>query len=122
MRLKITSYTLNCTPSIDWERQIERRTHYVGRGRGSATRAQRVIEHIRYLCRHSRRPVSVQPNAGLPEIRDGLTYYPLQPDEFVSHLETFVDELAHLIAHIGVDEIGTDNAHAAVDVVADTAG
>ena len=33
---------------LDWEQQIERRTHYIGRGRGSATREQRVIEHIRY--------------------------------------------------------------------------
>lgn len=33
---------------IDWEQQSERRTHYIGRGRGSATRAQRVIEHMRY--------------------------------------------------------------------------
>ena len=33
---------------IEWEPQLERHTHYVGRGRGSAKRAQRVIEHIRY--------------------------------------------------------------------------
>lgn len=33
---------------IEWEQQIERHTHYVGRGRGSATREQRVLEHIRY--------------------------------------------------------------------------
>src|SRR6266478_655961 len=33
---------------IEWEPQLERHTQYVGRGRGSATRAQRVIEHIRY--------------------------------------------------------------------------
>ena len=38
---------------IDWEQQIERRTHYVGRGRGSATRAQRVIEHRRPTSRTS---------------------------------------------------------------------
>ena len=37
---------------IHWEQQIERRTHYVGRGRGSATRAQRVIEHRRYHITH----------------------------------------------------------------------
>jgi hypothetical protein len=37
---------------MDWEQQIERRTHYVGRGRGSATRAQRVSEHIRYHITH----------------------------------------------------------------------
>ncbi len=33
---------------VEWEQQIERHTHYVGRGRGSATRQQRVTEHIRY--------------------------------------------------------------------------
>jgi len=32
----------------EWHQQIERHTHYVGRGRGSATRQQRVTEHIRY--------------------------------------------------------------------------
>ena len=32
----------------EWQQQIERHTHYVGRGRGSATRQQRVTEHIRY--------------------------------------------------------------------------
>jgi transposase len=40
---------------IHWEQQIERRTHYVGRGRGAATRAQRVIEHRRYHLTHSTR-------------------------------------------------------------------
>jgi transposase len=33
---------------IAWEPQSERQTHYVGRGRGSATREQRVRETIRY--------------------------------------------------------------------------
>ena len=33
---------------VEWQQQIERHTHYVGRGRGSATRQQRVTEHIRY--------------------------------------------------------------------------
>jgi transposase len=34
--------------TVAWERQVEQQTHYVGRGRGSAKRAQRVREHIRY--------------------------------------------------------------------------
>jgi len=33
---------------VEWQQQIERHTHYVGRGRGSATRPQRVTENIRY--------------------------------------------------------------------------
>ena len=51
-----------------------------------------MIEHIRYLTRHSRRPVSVQPNAGLPEIRDGATFYPLTAEELVAYHTTFVEE------------------------------
>jgi transposase len=34
--------------TVAWERQVTRHTHYVGRGRGSAKRAQRVSETIRY--------------------------------------------------------------------------
>jgi transposase len=34
--------------SLEWEQQIERHTHYVGQGRGSANREQRVTEKIRY--------------------------------------------------------------------------
>ncbi len=34
--------------SLEWEQQIERHTHYVGQGRGSAKREQRVTEKIRY--------------------------------------------------------------------------
>src|SRR5215471_15060824 len=41
---------------VEWQQQIERHPHYVGRGRGSETRQQRVTEHIRYhltrLTRH----------------------------------------------------------------------
>jgi transposase len=34
--------------SVEWEQQIERKTQYVGRGRGSASREKRVIKTIRY--------------------------------------------------------------------------
>ena len=38
--------------TVAWERQVERHTHYVGRGRGSATREQQVRETIRYHITH----------------------------------------------------------------------
>lgn len=38
--------------SVAWEKQVERTTHYVGRGRGSASRKQREIETIRYHITH----------------------------------------------------------------------
>jgi transposase len=34
--------------SVAWEKQVERYTRYLGRGRGSASRQQRVIEQTRY--------------------------------------------------------------------------
>ena len=34
--------------SLEWEKQTERKTQYVGRGRGSANRQKRVIKYIRY--------------------------------------------------------------------------
>ena len=50
---------------IEWEPQIERHTHYVGRGRGSATREQRVCETIRYHITHIARQAG--PIAALKE-------------------------------------------------------
>ena len=34
--------------SVAWEKQVERQTRYLGRGRGAASRPQRVIEQTRY--------------------------------------------------------------------------
>src|SRR5881296_3412839 len=34
--------------SVAWEKQVERQTRYLGRGRGSANRPQRVVEQTRY--------------------------------------------------------------------------
>ena len=38
--------------SVAWEKQVERHTHYVGRGRGSTSRKKRVIETIRSHITH----------------------------------------------------------------------
>jgi transposase len=38
--------------SVAWEKQIERKTQYMGRGRGSVSRGKRVIEHVRYHITH----------------------------------------------------------------------
>ncbi|MBI5948504.1 MAG: methionine synthase [Chloroflexi bacterium] len=51
-----------------------------------------MMEHVRYLGEHSRRPVFVGPNAGLPELVDGEACYPLSPDEFARYQSIFVDE------------------------------
>jgi methionine synthase (B12-dependent) (EC 2.1.1.13) len=40
-------------------------------GMNCATGPELMVEHVRYLHHHSPRLISVQPNAGLPELRDG---------------------------------------------------
>jgi 5-methyltetrahydrofolate--homocysteine methyltransferase len=45
---------------------------------------------VTWLCRHARRPVSVQPNAGLPEIENGEAVYKLSPSAFADWQEHFV--------------------------------
>jgi 5-methyltetrahydrofolate--homocysteine methyltransferase len=50
-------------------------------------------EPVRYLCAHSRKPVSVIPNAGLPLNVDGAAVYPLKPVPLSETLAEFVTEL-----------------------------
>lgn len=61
-------------------------------GLNCATGPEQMTEHIRYLHHYSARLISVQPNAGLPELRNGQTYYPLSPDELARYHLQFVEE------------------------------
>jgi len=61
-------------------------------GLNCATGPLEMTEHLRYLAKAWRRPISVYPNAGLPVLVDGRTEYPLQPDAFVEQMERFVSE------------------------------
>lgn len=61
-------------------------------GINCATGPQEMSEHVSYLGRHCRKPVSVLPNAGLPYLADGNTMYPLKPAELALWLERFVVE------------------------------
>jgi 5-methyltetrahydrofolate--homocysteine methyltransferase len=59
-------------------------------GMNCATGPAEMSEHLRYLSRHSRIPLSCMPNAGLPVLgKDGATY-PLTPPELADAHETFV--------------------------------
>jgi len=62
-------------------------------GLNCATGPAEMGEAIRYLCQHSRLPVSAQPNAGLPSVVDGKMHYDLTPDQLADHLERFITEL-----------------------------
>ncbi len=61
-------------------------------GLNCATGPAEMSEHLRQLAKHSRIPLSVMPNAGLPQLgRDGAVY-PLTPDELATALAGFVTE------------------------------
>jgi 5-methyltetrahydrofolate--homocysteine methyltransferase len=61
-------------------------------GLNCATGPQEMAEHIRWLSRNWPGMLSVQPNAGLPELVDGKTHYPLGPSELASWMERFILE------------------------------
>ncbi len=67
-------------------------------GINCATGPEQMVEHVRHLAQNSRRPVFIGPNAGLPEIRDGETCYPLTPEAFARYQRIFVEELGTSIA------------------------
>ncbi|RIK68620.1 MAG: methionine synthase [Planctomycetota bacterium] len=59
-------------------------------GINCATGPQEMSEHVRHLCRHSSRLISVVPNAGLPQLVNGKTHYALTPAELARWLREFV--------------------------------
>jgi 5-methyltetrahydrofolate--homocysteine methyltransferase len=61
-------------------------------GLNCATGPQEMAEHVRWLSRNWPGLLSVQPNAGLPELVNGHTHYPLQAAELASWMERFVEE------------------------------
>ncbi|MCW8305682.1 methionine synthase [Acidiphilium sp. PA] len=61
-------------------------------GLNCATGPQEMAEHVRYLAQNWPGLISVQPNAGLPELVDGATHYPLGAAELASWMERFVRE------------------------------
>ncbi|MCS6891050.1 MAG: methionine synthase [Rhodovarius sp.] len=82
-------------------------------GLNCATGPQEMAEHVRWLAQNWPGLISVQPNAGLPELVEGRTHYPLGAEEMAVWLERFV-------AEYGVNLIGgccgtTDRHIAALD-------
>src|SRR6201996_1741305 len=61
-------------------------------GLNCATGPQEMAEHVRWLSQNWPGMISVQPNAGLPELVDGATHYPLGGPEMASWVERFVVE------------------------------
>ncbi|MFN2556583.1 MAG: methionine synthase, partial [Nitriliruptorales bacterium] len=62
-------------------------------GMNCATGPEDMREHLRTLTRHSRLPISVIPNAGIPEMVSGGTRYPLTPAQLADALDEFTADL-----------------------------
>jgi 5-methyltetrahydrofolate--homocysteine methyltransferase len=58
-------------------------------GLNCGTGPRNMTESIRYLCENTSLPVSVLPNAGLPEIKDGKMHYDETAESFASQVEHF---------------------------------
>ncbi|MDG4826437.1 methionine synthase [Asanoa sp. WMMD1127] len=61
-------------------------------GLNCATGPAEMSEHLRYLAQHARVPLSVMPNAGLPQLTADGAHYPLTPDELAAALGEFVSD------------------------------
>jgi 5-methyltetrahydrofolate--homocysteine methyltransferase len=61
-------------------------------GINCATGPVEMNDTVRFLCQNSTVPVSVQPNAGLPQNEGGHAVYKLTPTELAAHLRRFVSE------------------------------
>ncbi|MFI4986743.1 MAG: methionine synthase [Alphaproteobacteria bacterium] len=61
-------------------------------GVNCATGPQEMAEHVRWLGQNWPGLLAVVPNAGLPELVDGHTHYPLSPAEMAQWLERFIEE------------------------------
>jgi 5-methyltetrahydrofolate--homocysteine methyltransferase len=61
-------------------------------GLNCATGPQEMAEHVKWLAENWSGPLSVLPNAGLPELVDGEARYPLSPAELARWLERFIVE------------------------------
>lgn len=77
-------------------------------GMNCATGPDMMQEHVRFLCTHSSRPISVLPNAGLPRNVGGKAVYDLTPEQLADYHEIFVRDYG--VALVG-GCCGTGPAH-----------
>ncbi len=61
-------------------------------GMNCGTGPRQMAESLKYLCENSPLPVSVLPNAGLPEVKDGKQHYDETPETFAAQVEHFAKD------------------------------
>lgn len=86
-------------------------------GMNCATGPIEMAPHVRRLAEHSTRPITIQPNAGLPIMQAGKTVYPLTPAQLAEHHVRFVEEFGVALAG---GCCGTTPAH--IQAVAEAVG
>ncbi len=62
-------------------------------GMNCGTGPRQMADSFKYLCDNSPIPVSVLPNAGLPEVKDGKQHYDETPESFAAQVEHFAKDL-----------------------------
>jgi 5-methyltetrahydrofolate--homocysteine methyltransferase len=77
-------------------------------GLNCATGPGEMSEHLRYLSRHARMPVSALPNAGMPSVVDGKMHYDLTPEALLEAQTRFVTEFGVQVVG-GCCGTGTDH-------------
>ena len=87
-----TTGTLLVGPDIGCAATVVRALDVPLMGLNCATGPQEMAEHVRWLASNWPGLISIQPNAGLPELVDGQTHYPLGAAEMASWMERFVAE------------------------------
>ena len=68
-------------------------------GMNCGTGPKQMAESLKYLCENAPLPVSVLPNAGLPEVKDGAQHYDETP-------ESFTAQIVHFARDFGVNIVG----------------
>src|SRR5437762_3743696 len=61
-------------------------------GMNCGTGPKHMTDSFRYLCENAPLPVSVLPNAGLPEVKDGQQFYDETPESFAAQVEHFAKD------------------------------
>ncbi len=87
---------------------LERFPHVTAIGMNCATGPEEMAPFVRFLGENSTRPISIQPNAGLPLMEQGRAVYHLSPDQLADAHDRFTSD--HGVALIG-GCCGTTPAH-----------
>jgi 5-methyltetrahydrofolate--homocysteine methyltransferase len=61
-------------------------------GMNCGTGPDQMTENVKYLCENAPFPVSVLPNAGMPEVKDGQQFYTETPEDFSKKVEHFAKD------------------------------